>query len=366
MKTLLTGILFLSNSFLLCSQNQEKDELKRIKYYDHDSYLIEGTISQDLVKENLFDRLPLSYKTIVREPVWELSKHSAGISVRFFSNTTSISVKWEVLNDSKMNHMAETGIKGIDLYFKGKNSWQYVNTARPEGKINEFLLVNNMKSEPREYKLYLPLYDGVARLEIGIDSQSYISKPTKNKGKPIVFYGTSITQGGCASRPGMVHTSIISRKLDIECINFGFSGNGKMEKPIVDLISDIDACFYVIECAENMTPEEISENSAPLVEAIRKKHPVTPIVFVNNLIYEKTSLDESALTGLIKKNEMCEKVFKSLIDMGFKNIHFVDKKGAIGYDHEATVDGVHFTDLGFLRYADFLIERFRGFGLPLH
>ena len=209
--------------------------------------------------------MPISYKEKVREPVWDLSKASAGITVRFHSNSTSISLKWTILNDFDMPHMASTGIKGIDLYTKYNNKWRYVTSAGAlvgqkkyqnnevaSDSINEYELITNISSEFREYKLFLPLYDGVTKLEIGIDSDAQIKKATPNTKKPIVFYGTSITQGGCASRPGMAHTNIISRKLDVDCINFGFSGNGRMETPIIELISEIKASVYVIECLQNM------------------------------------------------------------------------------------------------------------------
>ncbi len=366
MKKFIFIICLFSQFTGISAQNTSSAGEKKIKFYDQKYFLVEGTTFTDSVKENLYDRFPASCKGKVREEVWELSKCSAGITVRFSSNSTLLRLRWELLNDLKMNHMAETGIKGVDLYFKNGNGWQYVNTARPSGKINDFLVVNNMTPELREYKLYLPLYDGVTKLEVGIDSLSNISMPLRNHNKPIVFYGTSITQGGCASRTGMVHTSIISRKLGVECINFGFSGNGKMEKPVVELISGIDALFYVIECTENMTTEEINDNSAPLVEIIRKKHPSAPIIFVNNLLYEKSSLDIETLKSIDLKNEMCERVFKTMINTGYKNIYFIDKEGSIGKDHEGTVDGVHLTDLGFLRYADYLIGKFRMFGLPLN
>lgn len=365
MKKTAATIILMIISLSLWGRYQEDKTTNKAKYYDHNFLLIEGTTFTDSVKESLYDRFPISCKEKVREAVWTLSRHSTGITVRFFSNSASVRVKWELLNDAKMNHMAETGIKGIDLYYKKADGWQYVNTARPEGKTNDFLLISNMTSERREYKMYLPLYDGVTSLEVGIDSLAYISKPEKQKSRPIVFYGTSITQGGCASRPGMVHSSIISRKLGVECINFGFSGNGKMEKPVAELISGIDALFYVIECSENMTPGEINENSGPLLETIRKKHPVTPVIFVNNMIYEKSALDEMTVKSIAEKNEMCEKVFRDLKDAGYNNIYFIDKTGSLGEDHEATVDGVHLTDLGFMRYADFLAGKFREFGLPL-
>ncbi len=337
-----------------------------ITWYGHDSFLTEGTTFTDSVKENLYDRFPVSYKNKVREPVWNLSKCAAGISIRFISNTSQISVKWEVLNDVKMNHMAETGIKGIDLYYKNGNSWQYVNTARPSGKINEFLLINNMKPEKREYKMYLPLYDGIISLEIGIDSSGFFQKPDRKNKKPVVFYGTSITQGGCASRPGMLHSSIISRKLDVDCINFGFSGNGRMEQPVNELISGIDAQLYIIECAENMSVEQIETNMIPLAEKIRSRHPHTPILFVDNLMYERACLDEATRNTVIARNEAMKRVFDRMKGQGFSNIFLIEKNGAIGTDHEATVDGVHLTDLGFLRYADFLIEKIRGLNLVLN
>ncbi len=358
-------ILLSGLSLLLNAQGNLPEENGKIKYYGQNFFIIEGTTFTDSVKENLFDRFPLSYKNKVRKPVWELSKSSAGISVRFLSNSTTIKVKWLLLNDTKMNHMAETGIKGIDLYFKTDYGWQYVNTARPTGKSNDFLLISNMPSKDREYKLYLPLYDGITSLEVGIDSLSKIEKPAKSNLKTIVFYGTSITQGGCASRPGMVHTSIISRKLNLDCINFGFSGNGKMEKPVAELISGINPLFYVMDGTGNMSPEEIHENAIPLVEIIRSKHPATPIVFVECLMFEKSVLDEKTRNEINAKNDMMKNEYRKMINSGFSNIYYIENDGAVGTDHEATVDGVHFTDLGFMRYADFLISKFEQFHLPL-
>jgi hypothetical protein len=357
--------LFLFNCITLLGISQELNNLKQanVIYFGKEFFLLEGTEISDSLKENPYDRLPISYKQIVRQPVWELSKASAGMSIRFLSNSTSINVKWIVLNNNKMNHMAETGIKGIDLYFKNNHNWQYVNTARPTGKENEAKLISNMSNDMREYKMYLPLYDGIVKIEVGIDSNSVIEKPVKSKQKSVVFYGTSITQGGCASRPGMVHTSIISRKLNINCINFGFSGNGKMEQPIVELMSEIDAFFYVIECLPNMNYDEVINRTIPLVKNIRKKHPVTPIIFVENFIYEQTVLDKTMSANIIKKNMALKNEYTKMIENGYQNIFYIESVNSTGRDHEGTVDGVHFTDLGFTRYADYLIDKFEQFGL---
>ena len=157
------------------------EEISDIRYYGKDFFLLEGTEIADSLKESRYDRLPLSLKNVVREPVWDLSKSSAGMSIRFLSNTTAINVKWTVLNDNKMPHMPESGIKGVDLYFNNNGKFQYLNTAIPSGIESEFLLMQNMSNEMREYKMFLPLYDGLVSIEIGIDSDSQILKADKNR-----------------------------------------------------------------------------------------------------------------------------------------------------------------------------------------
>ena len=351
-----------------CENNERKGEKKssfykennnKIEYYGRDFFRIEGTIVSDSLKESPYDRLPFSYKDRVRKPVWDLSKSSAGLSIRFLSNSSTISAKWEVLNDFKMNHMPDTGIKGIDLYFKNENQWQYIATGRPEGFHNQYTLVENMNNDLREYKIFLPLYDGVINIEIGIDSTSFIEKSKENLMKPIIFYGTSITQGGCATRPGMAHTNIISRNLDIDVVNFGFSGNGRMEQPIAELISESEPLFYVIECMPNMlSAEHVSKSTIPLVNTIKKKNPDTPILFVD---YFSTfsMLDNHVTRDIDLMNKALKTEFDKMVDDGYENIFYIQSENALGSDNEGTVDGVHFTDLGFIRYADFLMKKFK-------
>ena len=337
---------------------------REIKYYGKNFFSLEGTLIPDSLKQNRYDRLPISYKDIVRKPVWDLSKSSAGMSIRFISNSNVISVKWTILNDLKMNHMPDTGIKGIDLYFKNKDKWQYINTGRPEGIKNESILIDNMTEKMREFKIFLPLYDGIVNIEVGIDSESIIKKPLKKNKKTIIFYGTSITQGGCASRPGMAHTNIISRKLDFDCVNFGFSGNGIMEQPIAKLISESKPLFYVIECMPNMiNAENVTNKTIPLVDTIRKNNTEAPIVLVDYFIPTTSILDKKTENEIRGMNLALKTEYEKMISEGYNNILYVKSKNAIGDDNEGTVDGVHFTDLGFIRYADFLIDKFVEFGL---
>ncbi len=334
-----------------------------IRYYGRDHLLLEGTAIPDSLKAHPYNRLSANMKATVREPVWILSENTAGLSVRFVSNTTRLKVKWTLHMDRHMVHMAGTGIRGLDLYVKEKDTWIFVNSAKPTKQSNTAELVSNMPEAEREYRLYLPLYDGVDTLLIGIDSSAVIRPADPNPRKPLVFYGTSITQGGCASRPGMLHTSIISRALDVDCINLGFSGNGCMEAPISEFMTGIDASAYIIECLPNMTADWVTERTLPLVETLRKRHPKTPILLVDNFRYSQIALDSSMNRTINEKNAALKTEYQKIRKRGYKNVYYIDTLHARG--PEGTVDGVHFTDLGFEQYARFLMKRFRKIRLKI-
>ena len=193
--------------------------------------------------ELTYSRLPVDMKPVTRKAVWELGLNSAGLAIRFSTDSRSIGIRWTLLNYFIMHHMAGTGIRGIDLYQLDENDhWQFVGTAIPNGKdtTKTQIVVSGMDGKDHDYMAYLPLYDGVTKVEIGVTKDAKVGQPhrdvlVKGQGKPIVFYGTSITQGGCASRPGMVYTSIISRALQKECVNLGFSGNARMDKALAEM-----------------------------------------------------------------------------------------------------------------------------------
>lgn len=354
-------ISFIPSLTLGVSQVEERE----IIFYGKNFFLLEGSGFGEDIKESIFHRLPKKSKTDISELLWDLSKCPAGMSIRFITNSTAIHLKWVVLDSpiANRNHMASTGVKGIDLYFKNDDNWQYVNTARPNGKEFQELLVDNMDGKWREFRMYLPLYIELTDLKIGITSNSQIKRACQSDSKPIVFYGTSITQGGCASRPGMAYTNIISRKLNIECVNFGFRGNGQMDPEIGNILKQVEARFYVIDCLPNMSASQIKERTRALVEIIRKEQRTVPIVFVENLMYEKGSLDILTRNTIIEKNKTLRIEYEKMIKEGIQAVFYISGENALGTDHEATVDGIHFTDLGFLRYADFLIQNFRNYNL---
>jgi lysophospholipase L1-like esterase len=253
-----------------------------------------------------------------------------------------------------MPHMAATGVSGVDLYVRTAGGWRWLATGRPTQQTNTAALVSNLPKERRDYCLYLPLYNGVSSLDIGIAKESTIAPLPRDekRNKPIVFWGTSITQGGCASRTGMVHTAILGRKLDLPVINLGFSGNGKMEPEVAELIAEIDASVYVMDCLPNCTAAEVTERTAPLVAILRKAHPTTPIVLVEDRTYSNAYLVASSRQRNDTSRAALRAEYEKLLKSGDKNLYYIAGETLLGSDSEDTVDGSHPTDLGFLRHAE--------------
>ncbi len=306
--------------------------------------------------EGDYDRLPIWLKDSVRTEVWDLSKCSSGMFVRFRTNAASISVRYHLILDRVMNHMAMTGIKGVDLYMlQNQNDWRYLMTARPAGKVNEMTLVSNMDTDKmHEYMLYLPLYDGIDSLYIGVPQQASLDKPAINlpkKEKPIVVYGTSITQGGCASRTGMSYTNILSRKLNRQFVNLGFSGNGRQDMEIAQALDSIDASCFVIDCIPNCTLDEVKTKTLPFIRHIRKAHPGVPILMVEGPIFPNQLVDKHLSTYLPSKNKAFYEAFQTMQAEDPHHLYFM-KSDAFAFDFEGTVDAIHLTDLGFMRMAE--------------
>lgn len=327
----------------------------QITYHDASAFPLLGKATNSTATR--YERLPDSLRSISREALWELGQNSAGLALRFSSNSTTIAAKWNVLLNREMNHMSPTGEKGLDLYCLQDGKWVFVNSGRPTGKENTAIIISDMKPEKREYMLYLPLYDGVTALSIGIDSLSEISQPEVNlpvRQKPLVFYGTSILQGACASRPGMAHTNILGRWLNREIINLGFSGNGQLDLEIAEMMTNVDASMYILDFVPNATVEQMKERADKFYTIIRNRHPDTPILFVEDPIFTHTRFDQCIAKEVKERNETINAFFKSLKKRGEKNIYMLSSKDIIGNDGEATVDGSHFTDLGFMRYSKIL------------
>jgi len=309
-----------------------------------------------------FDRFPAKARGVVPEAVWSLSRSSAGIAVRFLTDANSIAARWTLTSSGlAMTHMPATGMSGLDLYVRMPvdqqkppgQVWHWVGVGRPEKQTNEAVLAGGIPPGEHEFILYLPLYNGAASVELGVPVGAKLA-PAPPRGKPVAFYGTSITQGGCACRTGMAYPAIVGRLLDVPTINLGFSGNGKMDPPVVDLLAELDAAAYVIDCCPNMTAELVAERTAPLVHRLREARPDTPILLVENIEYQASAFLPGARRGYQSKNEALRAEYEALVAEGVTGLTYVEGDPLFGDDGEATVDGTHATDLGFLRQAQAL------------
>ena len=343
-------------SFTLASAQ----EAKKYSYTDASIFPIYGKAIENT--SATYERLPASLEGVIRQSVWGLAHHSAGISVRFRSNSPSIKLRWVSFGLATMNHMTDTGTRGLDLYTQDPvdGHWRFARSARPQkDTLNDLTVISGMDPVMREYIVYLSLYEGVKKLEIGVEEGSVIDQPaldSPRKGSPIVMYGTSILQGGCANRPGMAFTNIISRELDKEVVNLGFSGNARLDYEIAELMASVkDPSLFVLDNVPNCEASLIDERQEKFFRIIRDAHPDVPVVFVENPNYPHTVFDKVAAADVAARNASMKAVYEKLKKAGEKKIYYIKGDKMIGTDGEATVDGVHFTDLGMVRYTEYVL-----------
>lgn len=328
---------------------------QKIVYTDASEFPVYGKISEKTNER--YERLPSELENVSRKDVWRLGRSSAGLYIRFRSNTTSMRIKWQSTFDNEQNHMTDLGTRGLDLYALVDGEWRAVAPVRPTSKgVNEWTIIRNMLPEQREYMLYLSLYDGVKSLEIGVDEGAYIGQPevaSPSTEKPIVMYGSSILQGGCASRPGMAYTNIIGRRFDREVFNLGFSGNARLDMEIAHLMASVKAPgAFVLDFVPNSSDKLINEAAEKFFRVLRDAHPDVPVIFVEDPIFPRTAFDTKLHEEVVGRNIAMTQLFKRLKKAGERKIYYVSAKKMLGDDGDATVDGSHFTDVGALRYVE--------------
>ncbi|MCP4778161.1 MAG: hypothetical protein GY880_28435 [Planctomycetaceae bacterium] len=327
-------------------------------WFDVANWEVEGRAYRETAKP--YDRLPAKAEAGLRKAVWDLSRHSAGMVARFTTDSTVVKVRYELSSPRlAMNHMPATGVSGVDLYAKTEGGdLRWVNVSRPTQTSVEATLAkgidslsNSNSEESREFALYFPLYNGVEKLEIGIEKSAKL-KPMLARKKPIVFYGTSIMHGACASRPGMSISSILGRRLNRPVVNLGFSGNGKMELPIADLIGELDPSVIAVDCLPNMNGKLVSERAVPFVKRLRKYHPEIPILLVEDRAMTNSVFYQRSKDFHQQNRASLEAAYQSLLAAGENNIFYLDGQKLLGSDGEGATDGSHPSDLGMVRYAD--------------
>ena len=290
-----------------------------------------------------------------------LAGNSSGGIVAFYSNTNVLKIKVKLSFKFHMGHMPYTGQAGFDLYIG--NTYQdmkFYRTSNFDFNKNEyeFTFFNHpsLSSDNKLYVLNFPLYATVDELLIGVNPNCNITPcldlfKTEDK---IVFYGTSITQGGCASRPGMSYTQILSRMLGIECLNYGFSGNGKGHIEIAQALSEIqDVKMFVLDYEANATFDRLKATLDNFVKCLRKKYPTVPIVIISKIMMYLEFHDSDYIKNEKKIRNYQKNYVKKSND---ENLYYIDGSKVLGKNNisEKTVDGCHPTDYGFISMAEYL------------
>ncbi len=314
-----------------------------VKWIDGRYLPLEGKCFADT--DDFYDRLPKNVTTNVNIGVRSMKHHSSGLQFRFRTDSKSLDFKWKPYSKNlAMDHMPATGVSGIDVYQQGSDGkWRYVATGRiydaeKGGSLHigwtpgAACLVN------------LPLYNGIRSFSLGIGKDAKIEALGPRKSgidKPVVFYGTSITQGGCASRPGMSFVNIVGRDLDVPVVNLGFSGSGLMELEMSEHLAAIDASCYVLDCVwnmRNMTTDAFLNRYETFIRNLRARRPNVPIVMAGKSdVYCGEPID---------KDECVRELYERLVAEGWTKLVHLPKDGMYSGDFEGTVDGTHANNLG--------------------
>jgi hypothetical protein len=325
-----------------------------LSWHDVTRWGVEGRAFDDMERKRWFDRLPAAADGKVTTHVWNLSRDSAGMMVRFKTDATTLWADYTLHKERLAGaNMTAIGASGIDLYARDDSGrWRWVGVTRPDKKIVRQEIVSRLRPGLREYAAYLPLYNGVENLSIGVPPDAKFEPLPPRAAKPIVFYGTSITHGASASRPGMVHTAILGRRFDRPVVNLGFSGNGRMDAEVGEFLTRIDAAVFVIDCLPNMSAELVRQKCIPLVKQLRAARPETPIVLVEDRRNTNSWILPARNKHHTDNHAALRKCYETLQREGVKRLHYIRGDDLLGHDDEATTDGSHPSDLGFVRQAD--------------
>lgn len=311
-----------------------------------------------------YARLPERARNSVRKDVWDLSRNSAGLAVHFYSNAPEIQVRYKVKGALQMPHMPATGASGMDLYSIDKDGkWDFCFGNYSFADTIRFTF-HNLKGrhsgKGAEYRLFLPLYNSVECLEIGIGEQYWLEFIPASLEKPIVLYGTSIAHGACASRPAMSWANILNRKLDYPLINMGFSGNGRLEKEVIGLIAEIPSRLYILDCLPNLTglgEEEVCRLTVEAVNQLRE-HTQAPVLLVEHIGYSNAGTNRAMEESYTQANRGSKKAYTTLLSEGIPDLYYLSKE-ELSIPSDGWVDHIHPSDLGMQAQADAVEKKAR-------
>ncbi|MBN1554583.1 MAG: hypothetical protein JXA11_07540 [Phycisphaerae bacterium] len=301
-------------------------------------------------QDKVFCRLPREALPKLRKDLQFLAWHTSGGTVRFRTDAPTVALSAELDSSEDMNHMPRTG-SGFELHRGRGADMKFVScsTYPSGGKTIEALFDSEPPEGTRDYTLYFPLYRGVNSVRLGLTPGYTVQAPSpRTVSKPLLFYGSSITQGGCASKPANAYTAFIARWLDANFINLGFSGSAKGEPAMAELIASLEMSAFIMDYDHNAkNPEFLRETHPPFFRMIRDAQPNLPVVFVTRPDYYADRESDRQRWDIIHET------YQTALDAGDKHVYFVDGRTLFGDDNRdaCTVDGCHPNDLGFYRMA---------------
>lgn len=319
-----------------------------------------------------YARLPNTLTTNVNGGVRSMRRHTAGVQFRFKTDSDFLVLDMKLSSryDGAGGGLRAVGRSGWDLYQfdESVGRWRFVDTCH-SGALSEDAtrIVKRVALRSGVPCLVnLPLYNAVSAFRVGIGTASSVAALGPRASgieKPVVFYGTSITHGSCANRPGLSFVNLIGRDLDVPICNLGFSGSGLMELEMADVIARIDASCYVLDCLWNMPLPEtsryrhalhifsgVAHNYEPFIRRLRELRPDTPIVMAEQFDdYYRPGVNVSRFKD---KNDFIAKLYARLVGEGWKKLIYLKSDEMGTPDAEGTVDGCHPNDIGMRRMAD--------------
>jgi len=302
---------------------------------------------------HFYSRLPPDAEHAVRKDVFDLSKQPSGITLHFTSNAPAIVVEYALRDQLQFPHMPATGVSGVDLYDSlGQRvvaTYQFGDTVR----YRFAGLPGPAGTNPMGYSLYLPLYNTVKWLRIGVEQGYALTPYRKTHSATVVVYGTSIAQGACASRPGLSWGNLLGRITGYDVINLGFSGNGRLEPEVIGYLTRLDPTVYILDCLPNLTdrsPDEVYKKIVDAVDQVRRAHPATPIILAEHAGFGNEQTNETNRNRCAAVNTALRKAIADLRRKKVKGLYLLEKR-TIGLDSDSFVDQVHPNDAGMMRYA---------------
>lgn len=299
-----------------------------------------------------FRRLPAALADNVNYQVSILSTNTSGARVRFRTNSEYVAIKAVMPTITHFPHMPFTGSSGFDLYLYKNGEQKYFKTFVPpinmEGGYESVAHFGNR--DEKDIVINFPLYNDLSELYIGLQEDATVAEGSEYRfQKPILYYGSSITQGGCASRPGNCYQSIISRRFDVDFLNFGYSSGGCGEENMLEYLAQLDTGIFVMDYDYNTYSQEHLALSHPrALEIIRKYKPELPVIMITKPDIRLDNEDD------IKRRDIIFSTYSNALAAGDRNVYFIDGYSLFSGESRdsCTVDGAHPNDLGFWRMAN--------------